>query len=448
MVNLWINGNGIKANKTAFEEAKRMVAREAILAYPDFSKPFHIYTDASDYQLGAVIMQENKPLAFYTRKLNTAQLKYPTGEQELLNIVETLKSFENILLGQHIVVHTDHLNLLYKKLASNQMIRWRMMLEEFGPEFRHVKGVKNVVADALSRLPTVHKDDDIIDHEEQLPELSDVKTKDIKAEQFPMAPKLIAKEQLKDKYLQKVLKDDQKQRYYLKKVEHVELVHYRQKIYVPVSLRARIITWYHEYLVHPGQTQIEETIRSIFYWPGLRTQVEDCVKTRHACQLFKKNCKKYGQLPPKKAETKPWSRVNVDLIGPYTIKTPTKIYELRAMTMINPATSWFEISPINNPNSDTAQRVFDSMWLCRYPRPQECEFDNGSEFKWLFSELCDNFGIKKKTTSDYNPQSNAIIERVHQVLGNALRSFELEKRELEEENPFEPFMSAVAYLKC
>ena len=89
-----------------------MVAREAILAYPDFDKPFHIYTDASDFQLGAVIMQENKPLAFYTRKLNAAQAKYPTGEQELLSIVETLKSFENILMGQRFIVHTDHLSLL------------------------------------------------------------------------------------------------------------------------------------------------------------------------------------------------------------------------------------------------------------------------------------------------------------------------------------------------
>ena len=58
-----------------------MVSREAILTYPDFTKPFHIYTDASDYQLGAVIMQEEKPLAFYTCKLNKAQTKYTTGEQ-------------------------------------------------------------------------------------------------------------------------------------------------------------------------------------------------------------------------------------------------------------------------------------------------------------------------------------------------------------------------------
>ena len=93
-----------------------MIKREALLAYPDFNKEFHIYADASDYQLGGVIMQNNKPLTFYTRKLNSAQAKYSTAEQELLSIVETLRTFEGILIGQRLVVHTNHLNLLYKKL--------------------------------------------------------------------------------------------------------------------------------------------------------------------------------------------------------------------------------------------------------------------------------------------------------------------------------------------
>ena len=60
----------------AFEEAKRIVARKATLAYPQFDKPFHVYTDASYYQLGGVIMQDDKPLAFYTRKLNQAHNFY------------------------------------------------------------------------------------------------------------------------------------------------------------------------------------------------------------------------------------------------------------------------------------------------------------------------------------------------------------------------------------
>jgi hypothetical protein len=69
-----------------------------------------VYTDASNKQLGALIMQEGKPLAFYSRKLSSAQTHYTRGEQELLrSIVETLKEFRNILLGQQDIVHTDHL---------------------------------------------------------------------------------------------------------------------------------------------------------------------------------------------------------------------------------------------------------------------------------------------------------------------------------------------------
>ena len=85
-------------------------------------------------------MQNEKPLAFYTCKINAAQAKYSTCEQELLIIVETLKTFEGILQGQCIVVHMDHLNLLYKKLASNRLVRWRMLLEEYRPRFIHVVG--------------------------------------------------------------------------------------------------------------------------------------------------------------------------------------------------------------------------------------------------------------------------------------------------------------------
>ena len=86
---------------------KHLIAKETLFAYPDFNKKFTIHTDASDFQLGAVIMQENKPLAFFSCKLTSAQRNYTTTEKELLSIVETLKEFENILLGYKIKVFTD-----------------------------------------------------------------------------------------------------------------------------------------------------------------------------------------------------------------------------------------------------------------------------------------------------------------------------------------------------
>ena len=80
-------------HQSAFKKIKQIISREVLLNYPDFSKPFEIYTDASHIQLGAVITQDNKPIAFYSRKLNPAQTRYTTTERELLAIVETLKEF-------------------------------------------------------------------------------------------------------------------------------------------------------------------------------------------------------------------------------------------------------------------------------------------------------------------------------------------------------------------
>jgi hypothetical protein len=141
----------------AFDEIKQKESKETLLAFPDFRKEFHMYTDASNKQLGAVIIQEGKPLAFYSRKLNSAQTRYSTGEQGLLSIVETLKECRDILLGQQVIEHIDHLNILYGKLPNDRITRWRLLLEEYGPKYVHIAGKNNIVADALSRL---EKDED------------------------------------------------------------------------------------------------------------------------------------------------------------------------------------------------------------------------------------------------------------------------------------------------
>ena len=123
------------------------------MTYPDFKLPFEIHADASQVQLGACISQAGNPVAFYSRKLNPAQTRYTTTEQELLSIVKTLKEFRNILLGQEIIIHTDHENLTFKHFNSDQVMRWRLFIEEYSPNLRYIKGSHNVVADALSRLP-------------------------------------------------------------------------------------------------------------------------------------------------------------------------------------------------------------------------------------------------------------------------------------------------------
>ena len=72
--------------------------------------------------------------------------------------METLKAYRNILLGQKIVVHTDHKNLVYKTFNTERVMRWRLLLEEFGPELHYIKGEDNVVADVLSRMDIQEED--------------------------------------------------------------------------------------------------------------------------------------------------------------------------------------------------------------------------------------------------------------------------------------------------
>ena len=86
-----------EVHQKAFDNAKASIAKEVILAYPDFSKVFEIFTDASTKQLGSVITQENRPIAFFSRKLTETQQKYSVTEIELLAIVETLKEFKGML---------------------------------------------------------------------------------------------------------------------------------------------------------------------------------------------------------------------------------------------------------------------------------------------------------------------------------------------------------------
>ncbi len=131
-------------HQQAFDDMKRIIAKETLLTYPNFSKPFQIHTDASDLQLGACISQDGKPLAFYSRKMNPAQTRYTTTEQELLSIVETLNEFRTILLGQQITIYTDHKNLTYKTLTSNRVLRWRLYIEEYNPELIHLRTLLEV----------------------------------------------------------------------------------------------------------------------------------------------------------------------------------------------------------------------------------------------------------------------------------------------------------------
>ncbi len=116
------------------------------------------------------------------------------------------------------------------------------------------------------------------------------------------------------------------------------------KMIILKPLQRRAVLWYNHYLQHPRHTQLEETIKATMYWKGMHTTIWSLTKSCRACQVNKKGKPKYGHMPPKTVITVPWMALCVDLIDPYTLKGKDgPIIDFMALTMINPATSWFNV---------------------------------------------------------------------------------------------------------
>ena len=143
----------------AFEKLKGLLTTAPIMQAPNWSLPFELMCDASDFAIGAVLGQrkDKKPHVIYyaSKTLNDAQLNYTTTEKELLAVVFALDKFRSYLVGSLVIVFTDHAALKYlltKQDSKPRLIRWILLLQEFNLEIRDKKGVENVVADHLSRL--------------------------------------------------------------------------------------------------------------------------------------------------------------------------------------------------------------------------------------------------------------------------------------------------------
>jgi len=188
-----------------------------------------------------------------------------------------------------------------------------------------------------------------------------------------------------------------------------------------------------------------------FNFEFLVSDVAKAVKSCPICQRNKKQRKKYGHLPPKEAEATPWDKLCVDTIGTYKIRRKGKpVLTCTCVTMIDPATGWFELHQIPDTRSDTLANVVEQEWLSRYPWPTQITYDrHGSFVGKEFQSMLDDYGIKRKPITVRNPQANAICERVHQVIGNIIRTFELQTNYLDEDDPWKGILSATAFaIRC
>jgi Reverse transcriptase (RNA-dependent DNA polymerase)./Integrase core domain. len=412
------------ACQKAFEHIKLMITEDVLLAYPDHNLPFEIQTDASDYQLGSVIKQKGRPVAYFSKKLNKAQKNYTIEEKEILSIVETLKTFRSMLLGAQIHIFTDHLNLTYHKFTTQRVLRQRLYIEEFNPQFHHIPGRHNKIADALSRLP--------IKDEQQIQQMNNecyINSPPLQELQYPLNYNDIAQQQIEDQLLLQAMQCNPT-RFRVKNIKNVDLIVQtnqpdgKERICIPETALKPIVVWYHLTLMHPGETKLFDTIHLQFVHPKLRHVVKTITQNCELCQRYKHSTHKYGQLPPKQATEQPWETVAVDLIGPWNIIiNNVNLGVLNAITMIDITTNITELIRLNNRDSRHAARAFENNWLSRYPSPTFCLHDNGGEFLGKpFQLLLQRHNIRNKTTTVKNPRANAICERMHLTIENMIRT--------------------------
>lgn len=130
-----------------------------MLCFPDFSQKFYISVDASNYAVGGYISNSkppnHRPIEYFSKTLNQAQINYSTTHKELLAIILSIDQFRNYIWGKQFVLYTDHQALVYlfnQCKPGSRLLRWKIALSEYSFEILHRKGSNNTVNDCLSRI--------------------------------------------------------------------------------------------------------------------------------------------------------------------------------------------------------------------------------------------------------------------------------------------------------
>ena len=138
----------------SFEEIKARLTSAPVLALPNFDKTFELECDASGVGIGAVLMQDRQPIAYFSEKLSGATLNYSVYDKEFYSLVHALMTWQHCLLPKEFIIYTDHESLKHLKgqqCLSRHQAKWVEFLESFTYVIKYKKGSTNVVADALSR---------------------------------------------------------------------------------------------------------------------------------------------------------------------------------------------------------------------------------------------------------------------------------------------------------
>ena len=392
----------------AFNDLKHAITNAPVLALPDFEKTFTVKADASGLGIGAVLLQDDRPLAYFSRKLSNAEANYSVGEQELLALHDALLHWRCYLEGPEVVLVTDHCPLRYLKtqpMLSRRQARWVEFFSRFHYTIMYRPGRTNV-ADPLSRYPVG-----------DAPSVNAIDVHTSPRMHTRLLDAYTADDRLRSpRFLRRITKEGE---YWFKLGT--------QRLFIPndPSIKNDILFAHHDQLLS-GHMGIDKTIQAIsakFWWPGLSKDVYDHVTTCTECQAVNaRSRKREGQLCPLPIPDYPWQQVSMDFITgmPVTPEGHDAIFviidRLTKMVLVYPVTMSIDAPTV-------AELLFKEV-VCRFGQPEHIVCDRDPRFtSRFFKAYMDMAQTKVAPSTTYHPQTDGQTERINRVIEDVLRCY-------------------------
>lgn len=418
----------------AFQAVKQALISAPVLIIPDWrsDQPFEITCDASYQGLSGVLTQNGHPVAYESRKLNSAEGRYPPTELEMLAVVHCIKTWRCYIEGKEVHVYTDHkpnTTFVSNPMLTRRQARWTEELQSYNLQFHYKPGAQNVVADALSRYPVgpPAPEDDVFQKqagtERTLLGVITASTVTKRAKQLATA----------DTFLDKVKRGYTQDSWFMdpanvKPFTTASGVYtFKHAVVLPdyADLRQQVLAECHDapYSAHPGRDKTLRLVQEIFWWPNMHKDVADYVKHCVSCQRNKsRNQLPAGLLQPLPIPGEPWESVSMDFVTDLP-KTPAGYDSITVI--VDRLTKMVVLSPSKKTDTavDVAQ-LFLKEVVCRKGMPNTIVSDRDPKFTGnFFKELTKLWGVQQNLSSAFHPQTDGNTERVNRVMEDMLRHF-------------------------
>lgn len=396
----------------ALQSLKKSLTSTPILANPDYSKPFIIQTDASNFGIGAVLVQgegdDEKVIAYLSQKLTSTQQKYQTTERECLAVIGAIEKFRPYIEGSKFKVVTDHASLQWLqnlKDPSGRLGRWALRLQPYDYEIVHRKGSLMVVPDALSRSV------ESIDLSSFLNSLDDwykdlatkVNDEPSKYPQYQIINGMLYKHCSRNS--SKIFTDSS------------------WRIVVPKDYRDLVLKESHDepLSAHGGFYKTGERVRRKYFWPNMIKDVRGYVNKCQVCKAAKHSNKNQTTPMGKMRESEmPWQLIFVDLIGPLP---RSKNGYKHIFVVVDSFSKFVRVKPLREATAKSIVDFLKAEVFLTFGVPQIVVSDNGKQFiSNEFKLLMKQFKVKNWYTSKYHPQSNA-VEAANKTLETSIRAY-------------------------